>query len=292
MPSEAKCARLLRELRWGKGPITCPRCKSERVKSNGTYQKHYHKFHCHSCGKSFTEKTGTMFNHSKIPLNQWFTIARELRRNTSMNQIHKDMGIAYQHVMNASNKIMDSVFMKRLIELSAEDIEIDEMYQSAGIKGTKQTEREPRKRGLKLRGRGTYGKDKPPIVAVVERGGKAVMEVFHQLNKKNLDAFLYLITGRFVHTDDFRIYQHLDDAPGIIHVSVNHSKRKYAQCYKHTNTVEGLYADLRTWLRRYKGVCKRNLYRFVSLFQFNYNHRDMAPMPSLQVFLKAMIAVT
>jgi transposase-like protein len=288
MPEESKCADVLRKLRWGDGPIKCPRCTSERIKSNGTYHQHYHKFYCHQCKRSFTEKTGTIFDNSKLTLSEWFYIARELQRNISMNQIHKDLGIAYQHVMHASHKLMDSVYMKRLVELEGEDIEVDEMYQSAGSKGKKQTERKPRKRGLKLRGRGTYDKDKPPIVAVVARKGKAVIEMFHDLSKRNIDAFLYNVTGRFFHTDDFRIYWHLDDEPGIVHESVNHSRKEYAAGYKHTNTVEGLYSGLRTWLRRYKGVSKDNMYKFVSLFQFNYNHRELHPMLLLDALLETV----
>jgi len=80
-----------------------------------------------------------------------------------------------------------------------------------------------------------------------------------------------------VHTDDHRIYDHLDEADGYLHESINHSKRKYKEWYKHTNTVEGLFCDLRNWLRKYKGVCRYNLYKFVSLFQFNYNYRNLNP---------------
>ena len=289
MLSERRCAQLLKRMRWKGGKVRCIYCKSDHIHSNGLRQEHFRRYVCKDCGKYFTEKSGTIFANSFFQLREWFYIARELHRGISINQIAKELGRSYRHVMNASHEIMDSVYMKRLIQLDAEDVEIDEMYQSAGEKGTRQTRREPRKRGLKLRGRGTYDKDKPPIVAVVERGGKVVVEVFHHLNKKNLDAFLYNVTGRFVHTDDFRIYWHLDDDPNIIHVSVNHSKRKYAQSYISTNTVEGLYADLRTWLRRYKGVCKDKLYRFVSLFQFNYNHREMDVMDKFMSFVGVLI---
>lgn len=290
MLSERRCVQLLKQARWKNGKIRCPFCNDDWVVSNGTRRKHYHKYMCRNCGMSFTETTGTIFHNSYMELREWFYIARELQRGISMNQISKELGRKYDSVMHASHKIMDNVFMNRLIKLSAEDIEIDEMYQSAGSKGTKQTERKPRKRGLKLRGRGTYDKDKPPVVAAVERGGNVMMEVFHKLNKKNLDAFLYLITGRFLNTDDFRIYNHLDDEFDVVHESVNHSKKQYAVCYKHTNTVEGLYADLRTWLRRYKGVCKNNLYRFVSLFQFNYNHREMNAMDKFMSFIGTIIS--
>jgi len=233
---------------------------------------------CKGCRRTFTDTTGTPFEDSKMELREWFYIARELQRSISINRISKELGRKYDHVHRAATKIMDSVFMKRLIELSGQDIEVDGMCQSAGSKGTKQTARESRKRGLKLRGRGTYAKDKPPIVAAVERGGSTVIEVFSELCIRNLDAFLYFANGTFVHTDDYRIYDHLDNEPGIVHVSTKHSDRKYAECYKHSNTVEGMFGGLRTWLRRHKGVCKKNLCRFVSLFQFNYNNRLLKPM--------------
>ena len=158
---------------------------------------------CKSCSKYFNERTGTIFDQFQLRLNEWFYIARELQRNTSINQISKDLGRKFDTIHEASKKIMDSIFMKRLIELESEDIEVDEMYQSAGEKGKKQEGREPRNRGLKLKGRGTYKKNKPPIVAAVERGGKIVIEVFKNLNKENIDAFLYFMTRRFIHTDDF-----------------------------------------------------------------------------------------
>jgi transposase-like protein len=284
MPSEAKCARIFRKLRWADG-IKCPRCGSGQVTNFCAYREHLRRFRCKHCHRSFTDMTGTIFEDSNMALNEWFYITRELQRGMSINQISKELGRGYRHVMNAAHKIMDSVFMKRLVDMSAEDIEIDEMYQSAGEKGKKQTTRNPRKRGLKLRGRGTYAKDKPPIVTVVGRGGNAVMEVFRTLNKKNLDAFLYLVTGRFVHTDDYRIYDHLDESDGCIHESTCHSKKQYAQAYKHSNTVEGMFCDLRTWLRTYKGVCKENMHRFVSMFQFNYNHRMLNPFDAFSALL-------
>jgi transposase-like protein len=233
--------------------------------------------------------TGTIFEDSNMELNEWFYITRELQRGMSINQISKELGRGYRHVMNAAHKIMDSVFMRRLIELSGDDIEVDEMYQSAGEKGTKQIAREPRKRGLKLRGRGTYAKDKPPIVAAVCRGGNAIAEVFTQLRKNNIDAFLYLVNGRAIFTDDYRIYDHLDNADGILHESTNHSKKHYAECYKHSNTVEGMFCDLRTWLRTYKGVCKKNLHKFVSLFLFNYNHRELNPFDAFSALLSTTL---
>jgi transposase-like protein len=288
MPTEAQCIRVLRKLRWPNG-IACPLCGSKHVVKYKPHRKVMHRYLCRHCHRTFNDLTGTIFANTKLNISEWFYIARELQRGISINQITKDLGRSYEHVMDAAHKIMDCAFMKRLIELSGDDVEVDEMYQSAGSKGTKQTERPPRKRGLKLRGRGTYAKDKPPIVAAVCRGGNAIAEVFTQFCKKNIDAFLYNINSRMLFTDDYRVYDHLDNADGVRHESTNHSKKHYAECYKHSNTVEGMFCDLRTWLRRYKGVCKKNLHKFVSVFMFNRNHNYLPPMDTFVSFLSAII---
>ena len=42
----------------------------------------------------------------------------------------------------------------------------------------------PRRRGLKQKGRGTYKKDKPPIISIVSRTtGKIIFKVAHKLSK-------------------------------------------------------------------------------------------------------------
>ena len=47
-------------------------------------------------------------------------------------------------------------------------VELDEAYVHAGRKGKKQPK--ARKRGLRTRGRGTWKKDKPPVLTMVKRG--------------------------------------------------------------------------------------------------------------------------
>ena len=37
--SDARCYEKLRELRWGKGPVRCPRCESDECKEKGASNK-------------------------------------------------------------------------------------------------------------------------------------------------------------------------------------------------------------------------------------------------------------
>jgi len=69
------------------------------------------------------------------------------------------LGISYPTVLGMVRKIQkclkgtcDAIKLKEIIEF-------DELYLSVGEKGNRELSRPPRKRGLKLRGRGTMDKD-------------------------------------------------------------------------------------------------------------------------------------
>lgn len=289
MPTEEKCVEVLRKLRWPNG-LKCIYCKSKAVVSNGKYGKygnHFHKFWCRGCGRSFSEKTGTIFMNSNIPLREWFYITRELEKGVSINRISQDLNRRYGTVMEIAHKVMEDLFMKRFVEEMEETVEIDELYHSAGQKGTKCEQREPRKRGLKLRGRGTWNKDKPPIVGKTQRNGKLKLDVLKNATKKKIRKSLKVKEGSTVYTDDFTAYIGLDQ--DYKHDTVNHSEREYARGDVHTNTIEGIFQDLRHWLNTFKGVCKKNLKYYVNLFEFRYNIRNLNPFGKLQELLSVII---
>lgn len=286
MPSEAKCVRILRELRWPDG-IECVYCHSSHVVKYGSQRKHINRYLCRKCHRLFGDLTGTMFENSKLELRQWFTIAKYLSMNVSMNQIHEELGIAYQHVMNACHKIMNSAFINKFVDVLEGETETDEMYIPVGEKGTKQTKRKPRKRGLKLRGRGTWSKDKPPIVGTFKRGGRAMFHIVHNMVEKAVVQIGWFTEGRR-HTDDFSSYNVWGNTHD--HQTVNHSKKQYAIGDIHTNGIEGVFQGLRHWLDTSKGVCKKNLYLFVGLFEFNFNHRDLNPFDRYLLLLSHMLS--
>jgi len=112
---------------------------------------------------------------------------------------------------------------------------------SAGHKGARCLSRWPRRRGLKLRGRGTWEEDKPPIMGLLERGGRAVLTVAKNVTRKAVDELMGLVAaGSVVIIDDFLAYMHLG-GEGWDHRVVNHSLGEYARGDDHTNTVEGLF---------------------------------------------------
>ena len=84
--SESVAADLLQQVRWRDG-VCCPYCCSDRTVRNGScgqFQWYLRK----GCDRTFNDKTGTIFAHSKIALRRWLSsIYTFLRFNTSLRQL-------------------------------------------------------------------------------------------------------------------------------------------------------------------------------------------------------------
>jgi transposase-like protein len=92
-PTEADCITHLEKVRW-KGTPICPYCQSHRSSSMPNEQRH----HCNNCKTSFSVTVGTIFHHTRLPLQKWFVAvalvlnskkgisARELAHDLKVNK--------------------------------------------------------------------------------------------------------------------------------------------------------------------------------------------------------------
>jgi transposase-like protein len=72
LPDESWCTSLVRNGRWDKGRVECPRCNSYNIKKDGRYRLYYQKYFCKQCERGFNDNTGTTFHYSHTPLKKWF----------------------------------------------------------------------------------------------------------------------------------------------------------------------------------------------------------------------------
>lgn len=163
-------------------------------------------------------------------------------------------------------------------------IEIDEVYVIAGHKGqpekVKEAGRLPRKRRLKgQRGRGTAKKEKPPILGLVQRTGKAIFRVLANVQQKTIEPIIKKVVkkGSLIYTDEYNIYSKIRQWD-FEHKTVCHSKGEYARDEDgdgfhevHVNTQEGIWSVLRSWLRPHRGVALTKLPIYVGFFEFVFN---------------------
>ncbi len=176
------------------------------------------------------------------------------------------------------------------------------MYLVAGHKGHPQAvaakKRKGRRNRLKgSRGRGTLEKEKPPILGLIQRNGEVVLKMLANVQQATIQPVIQEVVamGSKVFTDEYAIYNRLT-AWGYNHQTVNHSQGEYARDEDgdgfhevHTNTIEGLWSLLRSWLRPHRGISQEKLPIYLGFFEFVHNSRKrgQALLPSLIEILVA-----
>jgi len=141
----------------------------------------------------------------------------------------------------------------------------------------------PRQRANNRRGRGTYANDRPPIVGTVGRESNQVrLRVVLDTTGQTLEAHVHQFTLADTHlyTDENQSYNHVIRP----HATVCHSKHEYARdedgdgfCEVHCNTAEGMWTDVRNFLRPFKGVHKKYLAGYVAIAEFKRNLKRISP---------------
>jgi transposase len=150
----------------------------------------------------------------------------------------------------------------------------------------------PRRRANKRRGRGTYANDRPPILGTVGREtGQVRLRVVTNTQGQTLREHVHQFTGvgTHVYTDEYDSYNHLERP----HSTVAHSHTEWARDDDgdgirevHTNTTEGMWTGLRTFLRPFRGVHKRFVSGSVAIPEFRVNLKAMSVS-----FIAALVAL-
>jgi len=135
----------------------------------------------------------------------------------------------------------------------------------------------PRRRGAKVRGTGNWDNDRPPVIGVVGRAsGRVRLRVAPAASERYAVPAVRAAAppGAAVSTDESSAYARLP-WDGYAHATVAHRRKEWARDDDgdgvrevHCNTLEGLWAGLRTFLRPFRGVSKWHLEMYVAIFQW------------------------
>ncbi len=139
----------------------------------------------------------------------------------------------------------------------------------------------PRRRAHKKRGHGTFDGDRPPVAGVVGRQtGLAQLCVLSTVDGASLEGFVSRVTTTdvMVYGDEWSGYSCVAGT-GRGHATVCHTPGQRAWARDddgdgvrevHNNTLEGLWAALRSFLRPFRGVSKWFLDEYVGIFPWGH----------------------
>jgi transposase-like protein len=289
---EAELWERLRRVRWANG-LRCPHCGETAPTCLEVLDPHYRgglrRYRCLVChlagdlgeGGTFNDLTGTLFAGCRLDIRSLWLIVEAFVAQAAAVETSAEVQVNRHTVDRYFRLLRGAIYQARSgepIALGPEHIvEGDEVYLTAGLKGeagNQPLDRDPRRRGLKRRGRGTWASDRVPILGLLCRGGQVRLVTLRNVQTATIRPVIEQLVqrGANVYTDSYDIYHFLDRA-GYPHATVNHGAGEYARGAVHCNTIECTWSWLRQAIRTYRGVSKVYLPLYVAQFEFFFNRR-------------------
>jgi transposase-like protein len=275
--TDAAARAMIEGLRWPNGPV-CGKC--------GEANRHYAtkkegRWRCGNpeCRKDFTVTTGTVMESSHIGLHKWllaFYLLCSSKKGMSSHQLMRSLDVTYKSAWFLSHRIREAMRGGGLVlPMGGPEgiVEVDETYHGKAEKphtpSAKRYGRPYTKRGR------TGGFDKRIIVSLVERHGS--VKSFHvgAADKVVVGGIIrdHVAKESRLHTDESKLYPAVG-REFAAHETVQHRAGEYVRDDVHTNSAEGYFGLFK---RGFNGIyqhCReKHLHRYLSEYDFRYNHR-------------------
>jgi transposase len=196
-------------------------------------------FLCARCLRHIFPMAGTMFDHTHVPLQNWFELIFQFllsRNSVSAFEVCRTLGCSYPTAFRVMHAIRKQMLACLHFDLDNTVVEIDESYIKTGTKGLG--------RHYDF-GRGRGSLHTTTILAIVERRGRAKMFVIPSAEASSILPIIKENVPKetIIYTDCWRAYSKLKDM-GYKHMMVNHEV-SYVDGPASTNSCEGLFGIMK-----------------------------------------------
>ena len=265
-PNDDACLDKIFQLRYNN--LVCPSCENTkfftRVKNRRSYQ-------CPCCGFQLYPTQGTIFEKSTTPLTHWFYaiyLQTTTRNGVAAKELERQLSICYKTALRMAHQIKKLMANKETDMLTGV-VECDETFIGGLNKNRHADKKVPESQGRS-------SKDKTPVFGMVKRGGIVIACVVDNRAGTTLKPIIKTYVDKdnsILIIDEWLGYKGLTNE--FKHVVINHSQNEYARGAFDTNTIEGVWSQLK---RTIKGthikVSKKHLQKYVDKVVFRYTHRD------------------
>jgi transposase-like protein len=279
------CRRFMIQIRWADGKVKCPSCGSQDV----TYLENANLYKCYGNHpkQKFSLKVGTIFEDSALSLDKWivgFWLIYSCKNGISSYEIARDLGITQKSAWHMMHRIRFAVHSGSF-EKASGHVEADETF-IGGLARNMHVEKRQR------RITGTGGKDKTPVLGILERGGKVKTVVIPNRRKRAIQSEVrkHVEAGSALYTDALMSYDGL--AGEYAHQVVDHAVA-YVDGACHTNGLENYWSLLKRSISgTYVSVEPYHLFRYLDEQAFRYNNRKDENGELLNDFDRFKLALT
>ena len=275
------CREYLVARRWPDGVI-CPRCESQNV----LFLEKYNRWHCRQkhAAPQFTLKTGTIFEDSPIGLDKWMTAMWQIvncKNGISSYEVHRAIGVTQKTAWFMDHRIRFALGMDAGDKLSGH-VEADETFIGGKARNMHLSKR-------RRRITGTGGKDKTPVLGILERGGKVKTTVIRNRRKKTLQPEVkkHVEAGSALYTDALLSYDGL--ASDYAHQVIDHAVA-YVDGQIHTNGLKNFWSLLKRGINgTYVSVEPFHLFRYLDEQAYRFNNRKLTDSERFEIAVSGIV---
>ena len=200
---------------------------------------------------------------------KWVKYNQLMWHGISLRNAAKGLGINLKTSFRWRHAFLSAPTDMPVTELSGV-IEADETFVKESMKGQRDMDRKPRKRGKSKMYKD--GKVKQvPIVIAMNRDGSITHQVLNQKTKKEIQGFVkpLLTSGSVLCTDASPSYLGVTDGLDVDHKRLNSSMREHSKDgIYHIQTLNNYMMNWENWMVRFRGVATKYLPRYLSWYRF------------------------
>lgn len=278
---EQSCINYLEKLRWESGVISPFDAASKVYKCKGN------KYRCKNTGKYFNVRTKTIFEGSKISLQNWFIgiyLYTSHKRGISSYQLAKDLNITQKSAWFMLSRLRYATEHESFVREFEGEVQADETFV-----GGKNKNRHWDKKVKNSQGRSF--KDKVPVFGLVEKSTGMVKAItLTDTKAQTIQPLLleHVKRGSHLMTDEWWAYK--DSYKNFTHTFTDHRRKEYVgEDGTTTNAVECFWSHLkRSIIGVYYVVSKRHLQLYCNEAVFRYNTRKLNTDTRFEMFLKTI----
>jgi transposase-like protein len=264
----------LEKLQWPNGPICphCGNCDGKRItllKGKST-RPGVHK--CKECRKPFSVTVGTVMERSKIPLGKWLAAMHLMtasKKGMSAHQLHRMLGVTYESAWFLAHRLREAMKpdMVSFGPLGGEGkpVSVDETYIGGKAKN-RAFDGKPRRKAMVM-------------TLIDHEAGRASSHHIANVGADTVREVLFTHVSRkpTLVSDESNLYRATGEHYAK-HETVLHAGREYVNKGGFSTNINENYFSL---LKRgiygiYHHVSEAHLGRYVTEFDFRYNHRSIS----------------
>jgi len=267
--------------------VVCPRCQSKNV----LFLEKYNRWHCREKhdAPQFTLKTGTVMEESPIGLDKWLMVMWQIvnsKNGISSCEVAKAIGVTQKSAWFMDHRIRFALGMDAGEKMSGH-VEADETFI-----GGKARNMHASKRARRITGTG--GKDKVPVMGILERGkdgksSKVVTTVISNRKKSAIQSEVrkHVEAGSALYSDALQSYNGLERE--YAHQVIDHAVQ-YVDGNVHTNSLENFWSLLKRSISgTYVSVEPFHLFRYLDEQAYRFNQRHLTDAERFDIAVKGIV---